>query len=346
MGRLVVVPAEPGPAFVGALQDAWSRGDAVLPLDPRLPAAAATRLTAALRVGEPVSDGDAVVVATSGTTGEPRGVVLTHASLAAASAITSARLSVSSSDVWLAALPLAHIGGLSVVVRALATETALTFDVDDPAATLVSLVPTQLLRLDIARFRAVLLGGAAPPEDPPPNCIVTYGMTETCAGIVYDGLPLEGVSVQAVDGELRVQSPTLLRCYRDGADPKTADGWFATGDAGSVSPDGRVRVVGRIGDVIVTGGEKVWPDAVERVLRRVTGVGDVAVAGRPDPEWGARVVAWVVPSRSSTPVSLDALRAAVKEELPAYCAPKQLVLVDSLPRTAAGKVRRGLLETP
>ena len=343
----MVVPAEPGPSFVSALLDAWSRGDAVLPLDPRLPEVAASRLTAALSVGEPVEDGDAVVVATSGTTGEPKGVVLTHAALDAASRITSSRLSVSpESDVWLAALPLAHIGGLSVVIRALLTATGLTFDVSDPAATLVSLVPTQLLRMDASQFRFVLLGGAAPPDSPPANCIVTYGMTETCAGVVYDGVPLDGVSVRSVEGELWVKSPTLLRCYRDGTDPKTSDGWFATGDAGSVSASGDVDVVGRIGDVIVTGGEKVWPDAVERVLRGVTGVGEVAVAGRPDPEWGARVVAWVVPSTSSSPPSLDVLRAAVKEELPAYCAPKQLVLVDALPRTAAGKLRRGALEIP
>ena len=343
----MVVPAVPGRDFVVALQEAWARGDAVLPLDPRLPARAASQLMAALRVDDLVDDGDAVVVATSGTTGEPKGVVLTHAALEAASKITSARLDVMpSADRWLAALPLAHIGGLSVVVRALHSGTSLTFDVDDAAATLVSLVPTQLLRLDVSRFRHVLLGGAAPPDSPPDNCIVTYGMTETCAGIVYDGRPLPGVSVRAVDGELWVQSPTLLRCYRDGTDPKTGDGWFATGDAGSVSRDGGVQVVGRIGDVIVTGGEKVWPDAVERVLRRVPGVAEVAVAGRPDPEWGARVVAWVVPASPSGVPSLDALRAAVKEELPAYCAPKQLVLVDALPRTAAGKVRRGALKIP
>jgi O-succinylbenzoic acid--CoA ligase len=344
VGRLVVVRAEGGPSFVDALLDAWDRGDAVLPLDPRLPAPAAGALTEALRVGESVEDGDAVVVPTSGTTGDPKGVVLTHEALRASAMITSARLNAEPErDTWLSCLPLAHIGGLSVVVRSMLTGTPLTFD-PDAAATLVSLVPTQLPRMDVSRFRAVLLGGAAPPDDPPPNCIVTYGMTETGSGVVYDGRPLNGVDVRCVDGELHVRGPMLFRCYRDGVDPKDADGWFPTADAGSVDEEGTVHVVGRIGDVIVTGGEKVWPDPVERVVRRISGVGDVAVAGRPDAEWGQRVVAWIIPA--GEPPSLDVVRAAVKEELPAYCAPKEVVLVETLPRTAVGKVKRGDLDLP
>ncbi|MCU1375209.1 MAG: menE, partial [Actinomycetia bacterium] len=195
-------------------------------------------------------------------------------------------------------------------------------------------------RMDTSRFRTVVLGGAAPPEDRPANCVTTYGMTETGSGIVYDGIPLDGVEVRAVDGELHVRGPMLLRAYRDGSDPKDPDGWLATGDAGSVV-DGVVRVEGRMGDVIVTGGEKVWPDPVERVLRRLASVADVAVAGRPDPEWGQRVVAWVV--AAGTPPTLEELRDAVKSELPAYAAPKQVVLVGELPRTALGKVRRAEL---
>jgi O-succinylbenzoic acid--CoA ligase len=137
----------------------------------------------------------------------------------------------------------------------------------------------------------------------------------------------------------------LLRCYRDGSDPKDADGWFATGDAGSVGEDGRVDVHGRIGDMINTGGEKVWPDAVEAVLRSVPGVADIAVAGVPDPEWGQRVVAYVVGADGGGDgdVTLDALRDAVRAVLPAYCAPKQLVRVGALPRTALGKVQRARL---
>ena len=324
-----------------ALRRAWEDGDAVLPIDPRLPRPAAEALLEAMRIDEPVDDDDALVVATSGTTGEPKGAVLTHAAVRASASATSARLGVDpATDRWLSVLPLAHVGGLSVVTRALLTETPLTFDPDDGAATLVSMVATQVRRSDVSRFRWVVVGGATPPSDLPANTVTTYGMTETGSGVVYDGVALEGVEVRSVDGELHVRAPMLLRAYRDGTDPKDADGWLRTGDAGAVEGD-RVVVHGRIGDVIVTGGEKVWPDPVEAALRGVPGVADVAVAGVADDEWGQRVVAFVV-AGDVTP-TLDELRDAVKAMLPAYAAPKQVVLLDVLPRTAIGKVQRAQL---
>ena len=340
MQRLVPVVAE-GRAFVDTLQRAWAAGDAVLPVDPRLPAPARDALLAAMRLDDDVESGDALVVATSGTTGEPKGVVLTHDAVLASATATSARLAVDPwRDRWLSVLPLAHVGGLSVVTRALLTDTPLSFDPDDRRATLVSMVATQVRRTDVSRFRAVVVGGAAPPADLPPNAVTTYGMTETGSGVVYDGAPLDGVEVRAVEGELQLRAPMLLRAYRDGRDPKDADGWLATGDAGEVA-DGRVTVHGRVGDVIVTGGEKVWPDPVEAVLRRVPGVAEVAVAGAPDEEWGQRVVAFI--EVDADPPSLAELRDAVKAELPAYAAPKEVVVVTSLPRTALGKVQRALL---
>lgn len=343
MRRLVPLIAE-GRAFVAALQRTWANGDAVLPIDPRLPAPAVDALVAAMRLDDDVEPGDALVVATSGTTGEPKGVVLTHDAVVASATATSTRLAVDPfSDRWLSVLPLAHVGGLGVVTRALLTDTPLTFDPDDPRATLVAMVATQMGRTDVARFRAVVLGGAAPPRNLPANAVTTYGMTETGSGVVYDGVPLDGVEVRAVDGELHVRGPMLLRAYRDGTDPKDAAGWLPTGDAGDVV-DGHVVVQGRIGDVIVTGGEKVWPDPVEAALRDAPGVVDVAITGVPDDEWGQRVVAYVV--ADVDPPSLDALRDAVKAVLPPWFAPKQLVLVTSLPRTALGKVQRGRLPRP
>jgi O-succinylbenzoic acid--CoA ligase len=130
----------------------------------------------------------------------------------------------------------------------------------------------------------------------------------------------------------------LLRCYRDGTDPRV-DGWLRTGDGGRIV-DGRVVVDGRIGDVIVTGGEKVWPDAVEAALRSHPAVIDVAVAGTPDPEWGAVVTAFVVADHLP---ALVALRDHVKEVLPAYAAPRRLVAMTELPRTVSGKPRRDVL---
>jgi O-succinylbenzoic acid--CoA ligase len=353
--RLIVIQARGTDAFVERLRQAWDDGDAVLPLDPRLPAPARARVLAAARPDEPVAEGDALVVPTSGTTGDPKAAVLTHDAVAASARATSARLNVDpANDRWLACLPLAHVGGLSVVSRALVTGTPLTvhdgFDaaaVDaaaDRGCTLVSLVPTALRRVDPARFRTVVLGGSAMPPELPSNAVTTYGMTETGSGVVYDGVPLDGVEVRVVDGEVQIRAPMLLRAYRDGTDPKTRDGWYPTGDAGEWDErPGRLRVFGRMGDVIVTGGEKVWPAAVERVLGSHPAVAEVAVIGRTDPEWGHRVVALVRPSDPANPPSLDTLRAAVRRELATYAAPRELQLVDALPRTGSGKVARARL---
>ncbi|HVE94584.1 MAG TPA: AMP-binding protein [Acidimicrobiales bacterium] len=350
MPRLVAVEAS-GQVFVEQMQRIWDGGDAVAPIDPRLPPPARGLVERALRVGQEVESDDALVIATSGTNGDPKGVVLTHAALAASARATSARLRVDRDrDHWLACLPLAHIGGLSVVLRSLLTDTSFTvqesFDLDAVAqaatagATLISVVPTMLQRIDPSPFRCVLLGGAAPLGALAGNVVTTYGLTETGSGISYDGVALDGVEIRIDDGEIAVRGPMLLRCYRDGADPKDSEGWFATGDAGTITPDGRLKVTGRIGDVINTGGEKVWPAAVERVLIAAPGVAEVAVAKRADPDWGERVVAFVVPADSRNPPTLEALRSLVRDQLPAYAAPRELVLVDRLPRTTSGKVRR------
>lgn len=387
MGALVAVVARGGPGFVEVLQRTWDDGDAVLPLDPRLPVPVLQRLVTALRPADvellgtrwpagltldwdhaPTLRGDALVVPTSGTTGEPKGIVLTHDALAAHTAAVHSHLGATTRDRWLACLPLAHIGGLGVVVRALidgiGLEVLRGFDegavrtARDLGATLTSLVPTALDRVGAEGFRWVVLGGSADTvEQRPANVVRTWGLTETGGGIVYDGRPLPGVEVTEVDGELWVRSPTLARGVRraDGSardlrralphDP-TSTGWLATGDAGSVAADGRVAVQGRKGDMIVTGGENVWPEAVEAVLRTVPGIAEVAVAGRPDPEWGQRVVAWIVPSVGRAAPTLEDVRARAREELPPWSLPRELRTVAVLPRTAIGKVRRDLLPRP
>ncbi len=350
MNRLVALDAA-GASFVADLQRAWDAGDAVLPLDPRLAAPARAEALAAARLHEPVEDGDALVMLTSGSTGAPKAVVLTHAAVEASARATSARLGVDARhDHWLACLPLAHVGGLSVVTRALCTGTRLTVhDRFDASAvegagragcTLTSLVPTALGRIDASAFRAILLGGQAPPAERPPHVIATYGMTETGSGVVYEGVPLDGVDVRVQgDGEIHVRGPMLLRAYRDGSDPKRSGGWLPTGDLGEVV-DGHLRVHGRRGELIITGGENVWPAAVERALEGHPDVAEVVVVGRPDPEWGERVVAVVVPVDRSAPPTLDMLRDWVKARLAAHAAPRALEVVAALPRTAGGKVRR------
>src|SRR5664280_1132027 len=371
MPQLVALDLPAGQAFVDALLNTWDAGDAVLPLDQRLPRPDVRLLVDTLRPstvvdadgvhsrggGVPTAPGDALVVTTSGSTGAPKGVVLTHEAVRSSAMASSTALAVDAGmDRWVACLPFSHIGGLSVLTRALVTGTPCTvlerFDAAEVerlargGATLVSLVTTALRRCDASGYRRVLLGGSSPPEGLPDNVVTTYGMTETGSGVVYDGRPLDGVEVRIGDGrtggegEVLVRGPMLLRCYRDGTDPHLAEGWLPTGDGGRVEPDGTVAIFGRMAEVVVSGGEKVWPAPVEAVLTRHAGIREVAVWKRPDPEWGERVVAWVVPADRDLPPDLGALRELVAAELAPWAAPRELVLTDALPRTPNGKIQR------
>jgi O-succinylbenzoic acid--CoA ligase len=396
VAELVALDLPGGIGFVDALRAIWDTGDAAAPLDPRLPPAARQVMLDALRPtrivgssgeqhalagGVPVEEGDALVVATSGTSGHPKGVVLTHGAIAASALATSARLGIDTTrHTWLACLPLAHIGGLAVVTRSIVTGTPVVVLPGFSAETVeaagrsgrvshVSLVATALRRLDPSVFACILLGGSKAPDALPPNVVSTYGMTETGSGVIYDGRPLDEVEVSfrsaegaqadgeaatlsggaaVVEGEILLRGPMLFRCYRLGGDgrvmgPDGAEDWFATGDAGRLDADGKLVVSGRIEDVITTGAEKVWPDLVERTLMAHPGVAEVAVWKRSDPEWGERVVAWVVPTDDAP--SLAELRQIVADGIAPWAAPKELVLVDDLPRTAAGKVRRRALDS-
>ncbi len=345
--NLVAIDRLGGTDFVAELVAIWEAGDAAFPVDQRLPDTAKAAVCAAMRVGEEVEPGDALVIATSGSTGAPKGVVLTHDAIAASSKATNVRLGVRDDDHWLACLPLSHVGGLSVVTRSLHAGTRLTvqpgFDADaamNSGATLVSLVSTALGRIDPTAFRTIVLGGGRPPADRPANTVTTYGMTETGSGVVYDGRPLDGVDVRIDDdGEIHLRGPMMLRCYRNGTDPKDGDGWFATGDVGEWLDDGRLHVAGRRGDLIITGGENVWPETVESILRTHPDVADVLVRGVTNPEWGQTVEALVVPVAGTVP-ALDDLRSHVKATHPAFMAPKRLTLVEKIPRTALGKPLR------
>ena len=302
---------------------------------------------------------DALVIATSGTTGAPKLVVHTTRALTTHAAAVHQRLGVAPSDRWLACLPLAHLGGLGVLIRSLLTDTPVdVLDGFDAAAvadaprqlgsTLVSLVPTALDRVDTASYRRVVVGGAADAGTRASNVVRTYGTTETGGGVVYDGIPLDGVEVRlSADGSIAVRSSVIARGLRsaDGSVIRVVDdqGWYVTGDTGAWDherSERRLVVHGRADDLIVTGGENVWPVPVEERIRSHPAVRDVAVVARADPEWGQRVVAVIVAEAGAEPVSLEEIRAHVRAVLPAPAAPREIRMVADLPRTALGKVRR------
>ena len=301
--------------------------------------------------GRDVDDEIGLVMLTSGSSGDPKAAQLSWHALRASADLTQAALRHDGASVWFPSLSASHIGGLAVLLRAILSDATLVWDdVDDienaPArgATHVAVVRTQLVRHDLSGFETVLLGGARPPASMGENVVSTWGMTETGSGIVYDGHALAGVDVVELNGELLVRSPTLFSSYRESERPRVTgpdgrDDWFPTGDGGSVL-EGRVSVRGRLGYVINTGGEKLWPEDLEGAVSTLVGVHDVAVTGVDDPEWGQRVVALVV----SDGRSLDqAIMALATERIGPWAKPKEIRYVTAIPRTSNGKIKRDQL---
>jgi len=307
----------------------------------------------------------AVVVATSGSTGAPKAAELTAAAMLASARASLARLGAAATpgERWLCCLPAHHVSGLGVLVRSLLSgSTPLTAPRLDAAAvaraagTFVSLVPAQLRRLldegaPVDGFRAILLGGAAAAPGllaeaaaAGARVVTTYGMSETCGGCVYDGVPLDGVRVaEGADGRIRISGPVLFSGYRLAPELTAAaldHGWFVTSDLGGPGADGRLAVRGRADDVINTGGEKVVAAEVEQVIRDCQGVRDVVVVGVPDARWGERVTAVIVPADAAGPPSLEALRSQVSERLPRHAAPQAMLVVTQIPMLASGKPDR------
>jgi O-succinylbenzoic acid--CoA ligase len=332
---------------------------------PPGPSAVVDAARAALRHEEPVEPEADLVVVTSGSTGRSRAVLLSASAVRASSISGLDRLGGPGS--WLLALPSSAMGGLQVLCRsALTDRTPAVLERGEPLADALrrlppgdrhytSLVPTQLRRfLDtepdaLRAFDAVLVGGAA--TDPElldrahragVAVTTTYGMTETAGGCVYDGRPLDGVRVR-IDGDgVLLAGPVLALGYR--LDPVATaaafrDGWFVTRDAGSLDDAGRLTVSGRLDDVVITGGVNVAPAAVEAVLREHPDVEDAVVFGRPDDEWGQRVVAAVVP-RTRTAPDLAALRSWVADRLGAPAAPRELHTIAAVPALHTGKPDR------
>ncbi|MBF4163880.1 AMP-binding protein [Nocardioides acrostichi] len=309
-----------------------------------------------------------LVVPTSGSTGRPKRVMLSRSAVLASGAATAARLG--AQGAWLLALPASYVAGAQVVCRSLVAGHAPVV-LDDHASLadaaralpsgvphLVSLVPTQLHRLlaeggadldALCGFHTVLLGGGpvdaalrARAADAGVRTVATYGMAETAGGCVYDGVPLDGVGLAlAGDGRIRLGGPTLFSGYTD--ERLTAevlvDGWFHTSDAGRLDHDGRLQVLGRLDDMVVTGGVNVPASVVATRLRTHPRIDDAVVLGVPDEEWGNRLVAFVVPSPGAS-VALAEVRRWVGEVHPRSWAPRELVVLPKIPLLANGKTDR------
>ena len=361
-GDRVPVTHPPGLAFAELLH-ALPRLGAVLapgpPAEPPLPAAgepSAARLRTSI---EP--EAVHTVIHTSGTTGAPKAVELTYANHLASAGASAEALGVEPDDRWLCPLPLHHVGGLNVLIRSAINRTAVVlhegFDADRVRATLeagevtlASMVPTMLTRLRAAGLRrapglrAIALGGGPIPaglldwaRDTGIPVVPVYGMTETCSQVVAGspGRALPGVDLEiAADGEILVRGPMVAR----GA--VATDGWLHTGDLGSLDDDGRLHVLGRLKELIVTGGENVAPLEVEQALLAHPAVADAGVAGLPDPDWGEAVTAFVV---LREPVAADELRDWCRQRLEPFKVPKAIHEVERLPRNAGGKLLRDRL---
>jgi O-succinylbenzoic acid--CoA ligase len=383
-GDRVALALPAGTDFVIALHAILLRGAAVLPVDLRLAAAERADRTAAatylvdapLDAGPPVlastpaaprEDAVALAVHTSGTTSAPKLVELTWGNVTANALGSAIALGFDRRERWLCPLPLTHVGGLMVLLRSLIYGTAThllppPFDAAratdallEDGITLASLVPTMLGRMLDAglaqppSLRAVLLGGA--PADPAlltraaaagVPVAQTYGLTEACSQVTTSapgepetaGWPLPQVHVALEpDGEILVSGPTVA-----------GGGVLRTGDLGRLDARGRLTVIGRKADTIVTGGENVAPAEVEAVLLAHPAVAEAGVFARPHPEWGEAIVARVL-LRSGENATTDELRAFCGERLAAFKVPKALELADApLPRTASGKLLRRAMQ--
>ncbi|MGB3733233.1 AMP-binding protein [Microbacterium sp.] len=327
-----------------------------------------------------VPDGTAVVIATSGSSGVPKRVVLSGDALAASARATAGRVG---SGQWMLPLSAGYVAGVQVLVRSmLAGAEAVMLDGPfgprafadataalDASIRFTSLVPAQLatlldasaelpaVRTALAAYDAILVGGQSLPAplreralEAGVRVVRTYGSSETAGGCVYDGIPLDGVRVVEIEGEVRIAGPTLATGYL--GDPGLTrrtfapDGigvvWYRTGDAGTVSDAGVVSVHGRIDNVIVSGGVNVSLDRVERVVRGIPGLAQSVVVGTTDERWGEASVVFATDLRNPD-AALETVRERVAAELGKPARPARMMVLPELPTLASGKPDREAL---
>ncbi|MFM9919714.1 AMP-binding protein [Lacisediminihabitans sp. H27-G8] len=350
----------PAAVFV-ALRDALAGGAAILPGTPRT------------GMPDSVDQRVAVVIETSGSTGVPKRVALSADALLAGAAASESSLG--GPGQWMLALPTHYIAGINVLVRSLASGFAPVyfgsghFDAAEFAAAsraldaelrFTSLVPAQLARLvdaadddldllsTVRRFDRILVGGQATPPallaraiELGLNVTRTYGSSETSGGCIYDGIPIGAVEARIVDGQVELAGPVLAEGYL--GDPAATDAafvnragerWYRTGDTGEIV-DGVLRVTGRLDSVIISGGEKVSLDAIERVVHAMPGLADAVAVRSPSAEWGEVPVIF-----TSATATLAEVKAAVVAALGRASAPVAVVRVESVPQLPNGKPDR------
>jgi len=369
---LLAAGAEVGGAFVAARQSdaAWLEPPSEPAIDLSAPAA---------------------ILYTSGTTGRPRGAILSYGSFLWSAVGSAFHIGASPGDRWLACMPLFHVGGLAILLRSVLAGSAVVLHprfeaeaaaraLDEDEITHASFVPTMLQRVLDARgerpapraLRVVLLGGAAAPAALLERAaklgfpvLPTYGLTEAAsqvatlppgAPIRADGgglRPLPGTEVRIADdgggplpageaGEILVRGPTLMSGYHGRPEDTAralAGGWLHTGDVGVLDADGALRVLDRRRDLIVSGGENVYPAEVEAALRTHPDVTDAGVAGLPDVDLGQHVAAWIV-LRPGARADASELERFLRERLAGYKRPRAWRFVPALPRNAGGKLLR------
>ncbi|HET6732191.1 o-succinylbenzoate--CoA ligase [Mycobacterium sp.] len=354
--------------MLAVVEDALTGRACVLPV-PAEDERQTSLLTRSLRGGEAIDDDVAVVVSTSGTTGEPKGAMLTASALTASASATYDRLG--GPGGWLLALPAYHVAGLQVLVRSVVAgiaPVAISAGFDEaelvsavasmgPGRRYASLVAAQLDKAlsgvdasaALASLDAVLIGGGPMPAGLRERALTagvpvvrTYGMSETAGGCVYDGVPLDGVQVRIDDGRVVLGGATLAKGYRNPVrpDPFAEPGWFRTDDLGAVDDSGVLTVLGRLDDAISTGGLTILPQLVEAALATHAAVAECVVFGVPDERLGQRVVAAVVVAQGCAAPTVAELRSHVASSLAATAAPREVHVVDEIPRRGIGKIDR------
>ena len=289
----------------------------------------------------------ALVVTTSGSTGDPKSVLLSKQSLLASTRATHKYLNATSGQRWSLLLPTNHIAGINVLLRSI--ELGTTPVGVESHADYTAIVPTQLHRAlngDTTLFdhlkgcTTVLVGGGPLDKElrhqavvAGINVVATYGMTETCGGLIYDRQPLDGVQVEIRNGRIALKAPQIALGYLD-SDLRTEDGWFVTNDLGEIV-DGKVKVLGRADDQIISGGEKISLSAIENFLQSEFKSTEIIAFAKPDKEWGESLCI-----ATTTDLELSLIQIKLKEKFGAHASPKHLFKISAIPYLGIGKPDR------